>query len=332
MINNPLVSVIIPTYNVEPYLKKCLDSVESQSYENFECVIIVDGATDNSYEIAKEYASCHPRFKVYFQDNAGSGPARNNGIAHSHGDFICFIDPDDWVEKDYIESLMIEQQKGNFDLVISQSVDYKVTKDDKIAGITKHSKPIVSYSTQYECRQNFPHIMFDLHYLDGPINKLFKREIIIDNNVTFPDYRRSQDMVFNFRYYNHIHSISTIPNETYNIRVEYPLRAGRGRVFKGYNKIVSNIYYELKEQLENWRLNIDYDMVLSTWSFWYLYACLKRNIVSDEQYGFVKDEPYKSIIRKARPKLLTQKIVRTLLISRFYIGLNSFVKLIEKSK
>lgn len=330
--NTPLVSVIIPTYNVEPYLMKCLESVEAQSYNNFECIIIIDGATDRSYEIAKEYSETHPRFKVFLQENAGSGPARNNGIALSKGEFICFIDPDDWVEDNYIETLITEQQKGDYDLVISQSVDIKATKDNIVSGIIKHKKPILSCQGIHECRERFPSIMFELHYLDGPINKLFKRSIIIDNNVTFPSYRRSQDMVFNFRYYNHISSISTIPDHTYNIRTEFPMRPNRGRVFKGYSEIVKKIYIELKTQMDTWNLKYNYDAELSTWSFWYIYACVKINIASNKQYDFIKNDPYKSIIKKARPKLHTQKIVRLLMISRFYIGLNCFVKLIEKSK
>lgn len=333
--NKPLVSVIIPTYNVEPYLIKCLDSVEAQSYNNFECIIIVDGATDRSYEIAKEYAESHPRFKVFLQENAGSGPARNNGIAHSKGEFICFIDPDDWVEDNYIETLVTEQRKGDYDLVISQSVDVKITKDNTVAGINKHNKPIFSYQGILECREKFPYIMFDLHYLDGPINKLFKRPTIVDNNVTFPSYRRSQDMVFNFRYYNYIGSISTIPDYTYNIRVEYPPRPGRGRVFEGYNEIVKKIYVELKKQLDAWKLNKNYETELSTWSFWYLYACVKGKITSNDAndyYQFVKKEPYKSIIKKARPKLISQKIVRLFLITKSYFVINQFIKFIEKLK
>lgn len=139
-------------------------------------------------------------------------------------------------------------------------------------------------------------------------------------------------MVFNFRYYNHIQSISTIPDQTYNIRTEFPLRPGRGRIFKDYNETVIKIYEELKNQLHSWNLKKDYDTVLSTWSFWYIYACIKRKIASNEQYDFVRHQPYKSIINKARPKLWTQKIARALLISRSYKVLKSFVKLIEKTK
>ena len=242
---NPLVSVVVPVYNVEPYLLQCLNSIENQTYKNFECIIIVDGATDHSYEIAKEYSKEHDRFKVFYQDNAGSGPARNNGINHSIGEFICFVDPDDWVENNYIESLIIEQQRGDFDLVVLQSIRRNIDKHGKIVSSIRNNKPALFFNCQKDCRENFPFIMFEYHYLDGPICKLFRMSILKKHNIEFPAYRRSQDMVFNFRYYNYINSISTANIHIYNIRYEYPASPGRGRIFKGYDEIVLKIYLEI---------------------------------------------------------------------------------------
>lgn len=328
----PLVSIIIPVYNVEPYLEKCLDSVEAQSYTNFECIMIIDGATDRSYDIAKKYSESHPRFKVFYQENSGSGPARNNGVAHSSGDFICFIDPDDWVEKDYVESMILEQQRGNYDLVISQSIDCKINSNDVIVETKENNKPIISYTSKEECREKFPIIMFQLHYLDGPICKLFKASIIRDNRIEFPAYRRSQDMVFNFRYYNYICSVSTIVRHTYNIRYEYPPRPGRGRVFTGYHEIVAKIYAELLCQLRSWNIKSQYFRLLNTWSFWYLYASITRNIHANNTYEYIAEEPYKSIILNARPTLLLQRTVRFLLAHRMNQAATITVKLSQKFK
>lgn len=314
----PLVSVIIPAYNVEPYLEKCLDSVNAQSYKNIECVIIIDGATDRTFEIAKNYCSNHSRFKVFYQENAGSGPARNNGVLHSSGEFLCFIDPDDWVEENYVETLLREQQKGNYDLVISQSIDRKINANNEIINTSINEKPSLKCVTKKECRDTFPNLMFKLHYLDGPICKLFRASLIRDNNIKFPSYRRSQDMVFNFRYYNHINSVSAISFHTYNIRYEYPPRRGRGRNFTDYHKIVAKIYDELSEQLKTWRIDGEYQELFYSWSFWYLYAAIIRNVQSHTRFDYVKDEPYRTIIDKARPTLLMHKVVRILLVSKMY--------------
>ena len=91
--------------------------------------------------------------------------------------------------------------------------------------------------------------MFQHHYLDGPVCKLYKAAIIKSNKIEFPPYRRSQDMVFNFRYYKYVDSFSAISCHTYNVRCDYPPQPGRGRVFSGYSEIVAKIYLELKGQL-----------------------------------------------------------------------------------
>lgn len=331
-IESPLVSIVIPVYNAEHYLIKCLNSVAQQNYENFECIIIVDGATDRSYEIAEEYCSSDSRFKVFLQENAGSGPARNRGVSYSRGNFICFVDPDDWVEPEYISSLVEEQQKGDYDLVISQTIDRKINGSDELIGTIENHKPIIRYATLEECRKHFPQIMFQLHYLDGPICKLFKTSLINANRIQFPSYRRSQDMVFNFRYYNHIKSISTIPNNTYNIRYEYPPRSGRGRIFTKYYEIVSKIYTELSEMLNEWGILSKCDESFHTWVYWYLYASVSRDIVSGFSYTYVNEEPYKTIIHKARPTLLLQKIVKALLGLKLYKLAEASIKLAQKLK
>lgn len=330
--NKPLVSVIIPTYNVEPYLVQCLDSVNTQTYENFECIIIIDGATDRSFEIAKEYCATHPKFKVFYQDNAGSGPARNNGVAHSSGDFVCFIDPDDWVESDYVETLIKEQVRGDYDLVISQSIARWVDSADTIIKTIQENKPVLRMTNQGECKENFPEIMFVKHHLDGPICKLFRLSIIREQRIEYPAYRRSQDMVFNFRYYNHIHSLSVISDHTYNIRYEYPPRPNRGRIFTGYNEIVAKIYLELSKQLTDWHLKSDYKEAFHTWSFVYLYSFLCKSVATSTPYDYIKEEPYDTIIRKARPILAHQKIVRFFLLLHLYRCANMIMGLINKIK
>lgn len=329
IIINPLVSIVIPAYNVAPYIIQCLNSIDAQSYPYFECVIIIDGATDNTYDIVKEYCTEHSRFKVFYQDNAGSGPARNNGIAHSSGEFICFIDPDDWVEKDYIESLIREQQKGNYDLVISQSIGVNIDRKDRIISRNQENKPVLRYTTVSECREHFPEIMFVQHHLDGPICKLFRMSTIKENGVEFPAYRRSQDMVFNFRYFKHISSVSVISDHTYNIRYEYPPKNNRGRIFTGYNEIVAKIYNELSQQIQSWNLCSDYQTAFHTWSFVYLYSFLCKSVAAGTPYDYIKEEPYRTIILKARPKLKHQVMVRFCLIHNWYPLANILIHIIN---
>lgn len=110
----PLISIIIPVYNVEPFLRKCLDSVESQTYKNTEIILVDDGSTDHSGKIVDEYAARDPRIKAFHQANGGLSNARNNGIKIATGKYLTFIDSDDYVAKDYVAYLFGLLKKDNF--------------------------------------------------------------------------------------------------------------------------------------------------------------------------------------------------------------------------
>ena len=106
MNQNILVTVVVPVYNVEKYLKKCLDSLLSQTYHNIEIIVVNDGTTDKSLDIAKEVNSIDERVKIISQENQGLSEARNTGIRNAKGEYICFVDSDDFVHKDYVKLLL----------------------------------------------------------------------------------------------------------------------------------------------------------------------------------------------------------------------------------
>ena len=99
-----LISIIVPIYNVENYLRQCLDSIVAQTYQNFEC-LLNDGSTDNSADICREYVEKDSRFRYFEKENGGVSSARNLGIECSGGAYVTFIDSDDWVDSDYLEVL-----------------------------------------------------------------------------------------------------------------------------------------------------------------------------------------------------------------------------------
>ena len=104
--NNPLISVIIPVYNAEPFLPACLDSVLSQDYSSFEILVIDDGSTDNSAAIIDRYAAREPRIVALHQSNAGVSAARNRGLAEARGEYSAFVDADDRVTSSYLSHLL----------------------------------------------------------------------------------------------------------------------------------------------------------------------------------------------------------------------------------
>ncbi|MBO4675413.1 MAG: glycosyltransferase [Elusimicrobiaceae bacterium] len=113
MQENPLISVIVPIYNVAPWLPRCLDSIVGQTYKNLEILLIDDGSTDNSLEICQQYAEKDPRIKVIHQENKGVSAARNAGLDVATGEFISFVDPDDWLEKNCYQQVMSLKTQAN---------------------------------------------------------------------------------------------------------------------------------------------------------------------------------------------------------------------------
>ena len=113
--NGPKVSIIVPVYNVDEYVGKCIDSIVNQTYMNLEILINNDGSTDNSYEICMKYAEKDNRIHLYTQDNAGAAACRNKMIEIATGDYILFVDSDDWILPEHVERLVTLLEKYNAD-------------------------------------------------------------------------------------------------------------------------------------------------------------------------------------------------------------------------
>lgn len=113
----PRISIGVPFHNVEEYLPQCLDSIIDQTFTDFEVIMVDDGSTDGSFEICQKYAAKDSRFKLFYQENGGVAKARNNCLRHMTGDFITWIDSDDWIEKDYLEKLADTQKETDADIV-----------------------------------------------------------------------------------------------------------------------------------------------------------------------------------------------------------------------
>lgn len=176
MKNNPLVSVVIPVYNTAKYLPRCLDSIIHQTYHNLEIIIIDDGSTDDSYIIAKEYATKDPRIKLIHQKNSGLSGARNTGIAKATGKYISFVDSDDEITSDFIEKLFQPYQK---DQNISLTVCGFLRKFIK----TQHSETMfLNPASTFKKSDTNKSYILRLFSLDGRLysvdNKLFISDIV----------------------------------------------------------------------------------------------------------------------------------------------------------
>ena len=135
---NPTISIIVPVYNVEEYIHKCINSILAQTYKDFELILINDGSPDNSGIICDEYARADSRIKVIHQQNSGLSAARNAGLAVAKGDYIGFVDSDDWIDKSMYESMITEAQTLEADIVIC---DYYKVKKKKAKAVTEQINP-----------------------------------------------------------------------------------------------------------------------------------------------------------------------------------------------
>ena len=113
----PKFSVILPVYNVEKYLRECLESLVNQTLKDIEFICVNDGSTDSSLDILNEYAKKDSRFVIINQHNQGQGVARNNALAVAKGEYVAFVDPDDWVETNMFEELYLKFKETNVDVI-----------------------------------------------------------------------------------------------------------------------------------------------------------------------------------------------------------------------
>lgn len=158
---NELISVIVPVYNAEKYLRECVDSILNQTYKNFEVILVDDGSTDGSPAICDEYAKTDERVKVIRKENGGVSSARNLGLEVANGEYICFIDSDDFVSEDYLKNLYNSITENNSDMAFCKYVNYANGKADVSreifpdAPITFDSeKKRVDFTSRFLCLNN----------------------------------------------------------------------------------------------------------------------------------------------------------------------------------
>ncbi|VIQ66843.1 putative glycosyltransferase [Streptococcus pneumoniae] len=187
-----LISIVVPIYNVEKYLRQCLDSIAAQTYQNFECLLINDGSPDNSADICREYVEKDSRFKYFEKENGGLSDARNYGIRQSKG----FVDSDDWLEHDALDRLYDALKKENADISIGryncydesrcQYLFYNSNPDDSLEMI--EGKEIIDREGVEEVRNGNWTVA---------VLKLFKRELLQD--LPFPIGKIAEDTYWTWK-------------------------------------------------------------------------------------------------------------------------------------
>ena len=236
MSQNPNVTIVLPVYNVEPYLRQCLDSVVNQTMREIQIICVNDGSTDGSPAILEEYAAKDPRIMVIHQENQGAGSARNAAFSHIQGKYTYFVDPDDWIELQLCEKLFKFAEEKQADIVY---LGFRLFKQD---GSIKRFRRVRCVSddkslTLDERKKRFL-------YINATIRKFWNSDFLLSRQITFAPGKRSfNDNLQNWKGVVHAQRIEVFNEILYCVRTHSGSlqnnkdRSGKLNVFRVYDEI-----------------------------------------------------------------------------------------------
>lgn len=215
-----LISIVIPIYNAEKYLEECLNSIKNQTYKNFEVIMVNDGSKDNSEMICKNFLRSDSRFRYFTKENGGVSSARNVGLDNVEGDYITFIDADDWVDENHLEILIDGIIKNNCEVAISSYMRFINTRETYLINIySNQEKYLLNYGKMN--REKFltelPKLISINNSFNCAVSKLFSRRLVedirFDSNIIY-----AEDLDFYFKLYLKANNFIFINAETYIYR------------------------------------------------------------------------------------------------------------------
>lgn len=287
----PEITVIVPVYNVEKYLGKCLDSILSQSFSNIEIICVNDGSTDNSRKILQDYKNKDSRIIILDKKNGGLSSARNAGLNIARGKYISFVDSDDWIENDMLELMYSSMENLNTDISICQVHQFDESKqkiDDSNPYYT-----LEYFNSSFDNR-SFSYLETKSFIMDVCVmawNKLYRRSFLDSLNARFPDGKIFEDGPFFFSIFFNTKKVNIVRKFLYNYRIN---RKGSiiekgGRQFLDIIDVVELMFDNVKKLSEE-----DSDIIEQ--------FCKKK--VEDFIYRFENIEPK---YKKAFAKKLKEK-------------------------
>lgn len=239
--NKCKLSIIVPVYGVEKYIDKCLNSLVKQSLKEIEVIVVNDGTKDNSQKIIDKYVKKYPdKIKSYIKENGGQGSARNYGLKKATGEYIGYVDSDDFVEKDMYKKLYNKAKENNYDIVVCGN--YNVSEDYQNKNIDAF---INNYNTDLE------NIFFGKMAV---WNKIYKRDILIKNKLEFKEKVWYEDLAFTLKAITNSNTFAFIDEPLY----DYLIREGSTmnnsnvqrnlEILDAFNDILSYIQHNKKEE------------------------------------------------------------------------------------
>lgn len=324
------ISVIIPCYTIEKHLPKCIESVLVQTFTDFELLLVNDGSTDSTLEICESYQAKDSRIRVFSHTNSGVSYTRNQGIANASGDFILFIDGDDWIETTLLASLYaVAQLHTTLPICgITHELNGFVFKNKA------YQKLIAIYGLHYDSSQ-----FLDLFFgsaLSSPCCKLYSAQIIKERELRFDEaISYQEDVLFNLKYLKYVTSISLLDSYPYHY-VEHS-NSSSGRFHKNLELALSKILEYLKKfsssaddqsKIEQYAFNQILKSLSnvvhknSNYTFATQYSVIKK-LLNSSEYHFSEKALSKNSINFLLKRLIKEKNIFLLLC---YYQLNKFLK------
>lgn len=230
------VSIIVPIYNDEKYIKQCLDSILEQTYTNIELIIINDGSTDNSQNIIEEYKNKFLEIKIINQPNSGVSYARNIGLNNATGEYIMFVDSDDIIAKDYIKQMMDILKKNDLDIIKSSFKKFKENpnKYTNISFYKEHYKIIN--------KNEINKIFIETTNFNSSCMQLINKKIIDNNKITFENnIGFAEDFLFTYKVFQLANRIGYINNNGYLCRENINSNSRTGKIEKQIKNCLDTI-------------------------------------------------------------------------------------------
>ncbi len=311
--NTVSISVIVPVYNVEETLERCLESILSQNFKDYEIILVNDGSTDNSGSICDQYAKKHQFIRVIHKENEGLGPTRNAGVKLAKGKYVYHCDSDDWLSPNLLQDCYTAAESNDANIVVFGYTIY--TEENELKQYQTIKAPQGFYETKTEAREFFIEQFSNSFVVQSACNRLIKRDFLINNDIWFKPFRRCQDVIFSLDLFGKASRVFCIDKSYYN----YIITPGiyKGRSYDEMLSIYIDVYEYIKKSLQEWDIwNKENQDAISS-----LYTAHIANYVSF--YAIHKSKhPFKDI-----KTFLGNKKVRSLFSASQSASLSKFLTL-----
>ena len=319
------VTIIVPVYNTEAFLKCSLDSLVKQTFKDIEILCVNDGSTDKSSDILQEYAQRDDRFVIIDTEHVGIGPARNLALKHARGEYIMFVDSDDWAEPAMCEIM--------YNTIVNKKVDAVFCSNTTWYNETRHE--ITPLSKEFKRRNlcispleifTFEDIArYNLILMLTPWGKIFNRKFILDNNILFGNYSWGEDQLFNI-HARLLAKMCYIDDSLYNYRkgcagnsgklvISYPIKT----IYDDIKSLYS--IYHREKYLE--KALCEWARVFPVWGYRKLPENMKKSYLQ-ECKSFLTKSQYKIMKRKLGQDILDNTLKAIFSVENEYEGKNKY--------